>query len=144
MLTNAMRVLTYAMRMLTYACGEEGVGGEYADVCYACADVCYAYADVCMRKVWEEGSTLNPKYRKPKCDMIVDPQVYSITRCCSAVAALLQLCCSSYIHCLYSLQLHQGACLDVPQNTTHLSACLDMLRKEAYTSVPQPALPMHT
>jgi hypothetical protein len=94
----------------------EGVGGGYADVCYARADACHAYADICMRKVWEEGSTLNPKYRKPKCDMIVDPQVYSITRCCSSVAALLhsvaallQLCCSSvaahiytaYIHCLF-------------------------------------------
>jgi len=25
-------------------------------------------------KVWEEGFTLNPKYRKPGCEMIVDPQ----------------------------------------------------------------------
>ena len=88
----ALRMLTYAMRMLTCACGEEGVGGGYADVCYALADACHAYADICMRKVWEEGSTLNPKYRKPKCDMIVDPQVYSRTRCCSSVAALL--CCA--------------------------------------------------
>ena len=25
-------------------------------------------------KVWEEGSDVNPDYRKPGCDMIVDPQ----------------------------------------------------------------------